>query len=233
MNEIYKKEDENRPSPLQIAVLISNKGTGSNLQAVIDAIGKNELNANISAVVSDKSDAKGIERAKKHDLLWIVKELKDRKSIESRNRYGEGLAIFLNDMRAQVAILAGFATILSPSYFEKFKGITINIHPGLIPDRKDEPWRFPDGTPAPWNQGLMTDKAVGDFIGMQYAGSTIHVVTQEPDFGPVLERIVIYTQPEDTIDSLYSRLKLEEHKGLIRALQNPRKIFQLAEHVKK
>lgn len=236
MTEAYKDsctEGEEKTSPLQLAVLISNKGTGSNLQAVIDAIGKNELNANIAAVVSDKADAKGLERARRHDLLWIVKNLHDRKSEESRNYYGEDLANYLNGQGVDVAILAGFMTILPHSYFETFQGVTINIHPGLIPDKKDEPWHFPDGTVAPWNQGMMTEKAVANFIGMQYAGSTIHIVTAEADFGPVLERVILYTQPDDIVDSLYSRLKQEEHKALIRSLQNPQRIFQLAEQVKK
>lgn len=221
-------EHEERPRTVQLAVLISNKGTGSNLQAVIDARERKEINCDVALVVSDRPGAMGLERAEKHNIPWMVRELKKRKEQSARDAYGKELADLLNNKDIKVVVLAGFMTILSRSYFETFQGITINVHPGLIPDDKDEPYRFPDETDAPWNQGLMTEKAVENFLGLHYAGSTIHVATEEADFGPVLERVVIPTQPNDTVDTLYSRLKLEEHRGLIRILQNPAEIFEKA-----
>lgn len=200
----------------RLAVLISNKGTGTNLQAIIDAKNRRELDVDIAMVISDKEDAKGIERAINNQIPYAIKQLKDK---SRREEYGKELGAFLNEHEVEVAVLAGFMTILPLSYFETFKGVTINIHPGLVPDTQDSVFYFSDGTPAPWNRGLMTDNAVNNFLGLRYAGSTIHVVTQETDFGPVLERRVIPVLPNDTVDTLYDRLKKEEHAGLINALQ--------------
>lgn len=200
----------------RLAVLISNKGTGTNLQAIIDAKNRRELDVDIAMVISDKQDAKGIQRAIDNQIPHTIKQLEDK---SKREEYGKELGGFLNEHRVEVAVLAGFMTILPPSYFETFKGVTLNIHPGLVPDTQDSVFYFPDGTEAPWNRGFMTEKAVKNFLGLRYAGSTIHIVTKETDFGPVLERRVIPVLPSDTVDRLYDRLKKEEHAGLINALR--------------
>lgn len=204
--------------PLRLAVLISNKGTGTNLQAIIDAIETHKINCQIGLVVSDKPDAKGLEKAVKHQIPWEVRELIDRKNPIKREEYGRALADRLNQEGIETVVMAGFMTILAPSYFQNFKGKTLNIHPGLIPDKPDELWHFPDGSKAPWNRGLMTERAVANFLGGKYAGSTIHIATPEADFGPVLERVLENVREDDTVDTLYGRLKLKEHQGLIRSL---------------
>lgn len=198
-----------------IAVLISNKGTGSNLKSLIEAKKQKKLKSTIALVVSDKEDASGAEHAIKNKIPYRVLSLKDK---SKRHDYGIDLANLLNHHNISIVVLAGFMTILPPSYFFTFKGLTLNIHPGVIPDQKNKLYRFPDGAKAPWNQGLMTNNAVQKFLGMKYAGSTIHVVTQEADFGPVLDRRIIKTKKDDTVESLYTRLKQEEHKGLIKSI---------------
>ncbi|MCL5438682.1 MAG: hypothetical protein M1268_01695 [Patescibacteria group bacterium] len=220
------KEQEEKAKPVQLAVLISNKGTGTNLQAVIDAIEDRSINASIAIVVSDKPDAKGFERVKNRNIPKGV--ISFNRSTQTRKAYGADLGITLNRYGTQIAILAGFSTVLPHSYFETFNGITINIHPGLLPDKEDGQYLFPDGSPAPWNKGLMTNDAVKNFIGLKYAGSTWHIVTEEADTGPVLQRVVVETQPEDTVETLYSRLKRAEHKGLIEILKNPQRIMNSA-----
>lgn len=200
---------------IKLAVLISNKGTGSNLQAIIDAVKSNKLKAAISVVISDQQNAKGLERAKNNTIKTEILVLKDRKSRLARDRFAKKLAELLNKYSIDAAVFAGFGTIVSDPYFSLFKGISINVHPGLVPD----PWKFTDGTPAPWNRGLMTEKAVANFLRLSYAGSTIHVVTREPDFGPVLKRVVVKVKKNDTVESLYQRLKPAEHKGLIATLK--------------
>lgn len=200
----------------QLAVLISNKGTGSNLKAIINAKKEKKIPATISLVVSDRKDAQGLQHAIDNNIPYIVKQLKDK---SKRDSYGKDLAEILNSYHITTAILAGFMTILPTSYFTTFRGITLNIHPGLIPDDKKKPFRFPDGTVAPWNQGIMTEKAVENFLRYRYAGSTVHIVTQEADFGPVLERRIIKTKRNDTVQTLYARLKKEEHKGLVKSIK--------------
>lgn len=218
------------PQAVKLAVLISNQGTGTNLQAIIDAIGSGDLKAQIGLVISDKPDAKGLDRAKNNQIQNEVRELRNHKDSVKRDVYSRELAEYFNQNGIQVVVLAGFMTILSPSFLETFKGVTINIHPGAIPYAKDRPYLTPDGKESPWNQKMMTDDAVQVFIdrGLKYAVSTVHVVTGEPDFGPVLERGMVEIKPEDTVGTLYSRLKLEEHAALIRTLKNPARIFERA-----
>lgn len=208
---IIKKRDGER-----IAVLISNRGTGSNLKAIIDAKKEGTIKVAVDLVVSDKKDALGLNHAVNNNIPHVVKPFDKNKN---RDDYGKELGELLNSNGITIAVMAGFATILPPSYFNTFKGVTVNIHPGLIPDEKDKPFLFPDGTKAPWNQGLITENAVANFIGKKFAGSTIHLATQEADFGPILTRKIIKTMPNDTVDSLYQRLKKEEHKGLIQSIQ--------------
>lgn len=200
---------------LNLAFLISNKGTGSNLQAGIDAIADGKLNANIKLVVSDQPDALGLERARRYKIPTYVHR---RQDFATRNEYGLFLADLLNDNDVNISVLAGFATILPPSYFQIFRGLTINIHPGLVPDHDNEPVIFPDGTIAPWNKGMLTDQAVKNFLGMKYAGSTWHIATEQADFGPVLQRVIVDVSPDDTVESLYGRLKVQEHAALIDVL---------------
>lgn len=198
-----------------IAVFISNKGTGSNLKALIDAKKQKKLKGTIRLVISDKQDAKGLAYATTNNIPYMVMPLNDK---TKRHEYGIELANILNQKNISIVVFAGFMTILPSSYFSLFKGLTLNIHPGVIPDQKNKPFRFPDGSKAPWNQGLMTTTAVANFLKYKYAGSTIHVVTQEADFGPVLERRIIKTTSKDTIDTLYARLKKEEQKALISSI---------------
>ncbi|HLD01866.1 MAG TPA: formyltransferase family protein [Patescibacteria group bacterium] len=205
---------------LRLAVLISDKGQGSTLQAIIQAIEQKMLDATIVLVISDKPGAKGLERAKKQGITTFLHELYDKTSSSKREKYSKVLASLLNKKNIQIAVLAGFSTILAPSFLTTFKGKTLNIHPGLIPDRKDEQIRFPDGTIAPWNKGLMTEKAVERFLNLSYSGSTIHLVTEDADFGPVLQRVFENVNKNDTVETLYERLKAREHEGIILALQD-------------
>lgn len=203
--------------PINLAVLISNKGAGSNLAAIIKAIKNKKLSAKIQIVISDREQARGLILAKNARIPTLVQPF--IKTHQSRDEYGKNLAMLLNKNGINIAILAGFMTILPKTYFETFTGITINIHPGLIPDNKSDPFLFPDKTKAPWNQGLSHEKAVSNFLNCTYAGSTIHGVTQEADYGPVLKRCITKVKKNDTVETLYKRLKKREHYALIATLR--------------
>lgn len=213
----------NSPKLTKLAVLISNKGTGTNLQAVIDAIVQRKINCQIAIVISDRSNALGLKRAQRHNIPSKIIQYESGKM--NRDTYGKKLGRFLNGTGAEIAILAGFSTILPLSYFETFNGVTINTHPGLIPDREEGIFYFPDGSVAPWNKGLMTDEAVKNFLGLKYAGSTWHVATVKADSGPVLKRVIVQVELEDMLETLYARLKVAEHRGLIEILKNPPRIL--------
>lgn len=205
--------------PKNIACLISNKGQGSNLKAVIEAAEAGTIDHKVALVVSDKPDAAGLSIAEMAGIPSTVRMLSDRKDPAQRDLYSLEIARLLNLNFIDITIFAGWMTILTQPFFDEYGKICLNIHPGLIPDRKDVTFKFPDGSPAPWNQGLMTEKAVANFRGLKYAGSTIHIVTPTPDFGPVLERVVIEKDVEEEVDTIYPRLKVAEHQGLVKSLQ--------------
>ncbi len=224
------------PSALKIAVLISNKGRGSNLNAIVEASKRGKLpGVNLGLVVSDKDDALGLNIARMHEIPEEVRPFYRKQYADDgafaagRDEYGTTLAFMLNREGVQIAVMAGFMTVLPQVYLDVFKGVTINIHPGFVPDNPDVPITYLDGiTRIPWNKGLMAEKAVENFVGKPRAFSTIHIVTSDPDFGPVLERAWVEVGKDETTSQIYDRLKRAEHVALIAALNG----HKLREHLK-
>ena len=203
-----------------IAILISNKGTGTNLQAIIDAVERGEIKGNITVVVSNTSKAHGLVRAKKYNIPTEIFGWKRYEKLgKTRREYSKYLAKLLKKYNPDLVVFAGWILILTQEFFEEFPNV-INIHPGLIPDIPGERVKFPDGTQAPINEEMHTDDAISSFLKNKhkFAGSTIHFVTKNVDWGPVVFRDFEKIKPGDTVDSLYSRLKKKEHKMLIRAI---------------
>lgn len=198
-----------------IGVLVSNKGTGSNLKAIIDAGFKVKL------VIADREEAAGIEISKKNKIpseIIPYKKPEELSSEEYRDNYSKEVASILNKYKINFAILAGFNRILTKPYFENFKEKTINIHPGAVPENENE-IIVHRGMEIPWNQGMLTDMAVANFLPLKYASSTVHIVTEKADFGLVLKRAFVKVKKNDTVETLYSRLKKAEHKALIGVLK--------------
>src|SRR3989344_6755744 len=163
---------------MKLVVLISNAGTGTNLQAIIDGVEAKKINAEISAVVSDKVDAPGLERARKHSVHIEICSKK------------EDLLPLLQKLSPDFVCLAGWKQIILDEVITAFPYKILNLHPGLIPNRTDETTNNPDGSPALWNKGLLAEKAIQNFLNQKstFAGSSIHFLTLEFDFGPVLGR---------------------------------------------
>ncbi|MEX0616569.1 MAG: formyltransferase family protein [Candidatus Woykebacteria bacterium] len=204
-----------------IAILISDKGTGTNLQAIIDLCEKDEIKGQICVVVSNTSNALGLERAKKHKIPAEVFGWSHYKEAgKGRNEYTKDLAGLLKDKyNPDLVVLAGWILILTKEFFEIFPNV-LNIHPGLIPDKAGSKVYFPDGREAPTNEEIHTDDAISAFLegGYQYAGSTIHFVTPSVDWGPVVFRDFEKIEKDDTVDTLYTRLKKKEHAILIKTV---------------
>src|SRR3990167_1855599 len=193
----------------KLAVLISTVGTGSNLQAIIDAIEAKKLNAEIAIVISDSKEALGIKRAKKHSLKIAICPKK------------EDLLPILEAIKPDYIVLAGWKQIVSDELIYKFQNRILNLHPGLVPQTIKGNVKNPDGTRALWNRGLLADKAIQNFLDQKstYAGSTIHFLSKEFDFGKVLKRGFVKVHKNDTVETLYGRLKKEEHKIYVESLQ--------------
>ena len=181
---------------MKLVVLISNKGTGTNLQAIIDT------GANIVAVVSDTEEALGLERARRANIPIEICKKK------------EELLPLLRRLESDLICLAGWKQMIMDDVILNFKLKIINLHPGLIPDTKDGVVLCPDGTEGLWNKGLLTTKAIQNFLDKKatYAGSSLHYLTLDFDFGPVIARCFEKIEADDTVETLYARLKVQEHK---------------------
>ena len=192
----------------RIVVLISNKGTGTNLQAIIDGVESGQINAQVVAVISDTEEALGLQRAKKHHLPIEICPKK------------EDLIFLLKNLNPDYICLAGWKQIILDEVIDTFPNRILNTHPGLIPDTIDGVVNNPDDTDALWNRGKMTDKAIQNFFDNKatYAGCTNHFLSYEFDFGPVLGRCFEKILPNDTVDSLYTRLKKKENDLYVKVL---------------
>jgi phosphoribosylglycinamide formyltransferase-1 len=193
---------------MKIAILISNVGTGTNLQAIINGVDSSKIRGPIICVISDKIDAPGLERAKKHNLPI---EICPRK---------EDLLPLLKKLQPDYVCLAGWKQIILDEVILAFPNKILNLHPGLIPDTVDGVAKNPDDTDGLWNKGLLTDKAIANFLNHKatFAGSSIHFLTLNFDFGSVLGRTFEKILPNDTVDSLYKRLKIKENQLYVEVL---------------
>ena len=195
----------------RLVVLISNAGTGTNLKAIIDGIKEGRINGEIIAVISDKVEALGLEHAK---LTGLPIEICSTK---------EALLPLLQKLNPDFICLAGWKQIILDEVIIAFPNKILNLHPGLIPDTenvKDNSVQNPDGTQALWNKGKLTEKAIQNFLDQKatYAGSSIHYLTLNFDFGPVLGRTFEKIEEKDNVESLYSRLKRKENALYIEVL---------------
>jgi len=197
---------------LRIAVLVS--GSGSNLQALIDAIeGKQLLGVEIALVVSNKADAHGLQRALKHRLPALYLPWRERAEAEAK------LTVLLNLFRTDLIVLAGWLRIFSADFITQFSGRIINLHPSLIPDAGvGSSFTTRDGSVIPVFRGLHAVRQALD-AGVKVTGSTVHYVTPEVDAGPVICREEVAVEEGDTEESLHERLKLVEHRLVVEAVK--------------
>ena len=174
----------------RIGVLVS--GRGSNLQALIEAIGLGELKADIAVVISNVPGVAALDRATAAGIETLVMPHRDW---PSREAYDEALAAALHAKGCELVCLAGFMRRLSARFLEVFAGPVLNVHPSLLP-------AFP-GLDGP-GQALAH--------GVKVAGCTVHLVTPELDAGPIVAQAAVPVLPADTHDSLVARILVEEHR---------------------
>jgi len=182
---------------LPIGVLIS--GSGTNLQAIIDAIEEKRLDAVIRVVISNREDAFGLVRARKHH---IPTEVLDHRKFSSREAYDEALVGILQRRQVELVILAGFMRLLSPVFVKAFSNRIMNIHPALLP-------AFP---------GLHVQRKAVEH-GVRFSGCTVHFVNEGCDEGPIIIQAVVPVFPDDTEESLSARILKEEHRIYPRAIE--------------
>jgi len=174
---------------LNIVVLVS--GRGSNLQAIIDSIDAGGLPAKILCVISDKPDAFGLERAKKHGIETIPLEYK---RFKNKDDYEKELLKILKDKGPDLICLAGYMRIVGKGLISAFRHKIINIHPALLPS-------FP---------GLDSQKQALEY-GVKVSGCTVHFVDEGCDTGPVILQKTVTVLENDTEGSLSARILEKEH----------------------
>ena len=180
-----------------LGVLIS--GSGTNLQAIIDAVEAKRLDAAIRVVISNRADAYGLVRAKKHNL---PAETLEHKKFSSREAFDRALVDILQARSVELVVLAGFMRLLSPVLVKAFSNRIMNIHPSLLPS-------FP---------GLHGQRQAVDY-GVRVSGCTVHFVNEECDQGPVIIQAVVPVFAKDTEESLGARILKHEHRIYPRAIQ--------------
>lgn len=174
----------------RIVVLIS--GSGTNLQAIIDACKSTDYPGTVVGVVSNKSDAYGLTRAQNADIATIALS---HKEFESREGYDQALIAKIDQFHPDVIVLAGFMRILTPEFVQHYQGKLLNIHPSLLPKY----------------QGLNTHQRAID-AGDKEHGVSVHFVTEELDGGPVILQAKVPVFDGDTSDDLAERVHEQEHR---------------------
>jgi len=213
------QEQDNQKTLLRIAVFIS--GTGSNLQALIDAIESRLLSGvEIVLVVSNKASAQGLQRAFDHKLPAIYLPWKPREEAEAR-----ALAL-MKLFRVDLIVLAGWLRIFSSDFIAQFPHRMINLHPALLPDDGADTYITSDGTVIPALRGLhVVERAIE--ANLKITGSTVHYVIPEVDAGPVISRTEVPIRADDTEVTLQERLKEREHQLVVEAVREIAQSFQI------
>lgn len=189
-------------SPLKLAVFIS--GSGSNLQALIDACRMPDFPARIALVFSNKADAYGLERARQ---AGIPTETLSHRDFSSREDYDRAILGILGRYEVDLICLAGFMRIVTPVLIRPWEGKIINTHPALLPRHGGE-GMF----------GHHVHEAVLE-SGDSESGPSIHFVTADVDCGPVILQARVPVLPGDTPDTLAARVLAEEHKAYPEAVR--------------
>ncbi len=183
---------------VKICVLIS--GTGSNLQALIDARESGRLDIEIIHVISNVADAPGLERARSHGIQTSILE---HGAFVDRAAFDHALSLLASAGEPELVVLAGFMRIIGPAMLAPFDGRMINLHPSLLPLYK----------------GTSTYQRALD-AGDARHGASIHFVTDQLDGGPVISQVVIPIVPGDDAGSLAARLAPMEHRLVVATVEH-------------
>ena len=174
----------------RILVLIS--GSGTNLQAIIDAAASDDYPGEVVGVISNKADAYGLTRAANANIATATLSHKD---FACRETYDQALILAIDEFKPDVIVLAGFMRILTPAFVQHYQGKLLNIHPSLLPKY----------------QGLNTHQRAID-AGDEEHGVSVHFVTEELDGGPVILQAKVPVFDGDTPDDLAARVHEQEHR---------------------
>jgi phosphoribosylglycinamide formyltransferase-1 len=183
--------------PLRVGVLLS--GSGTNLQALIDAIAAGRLDARIAVVISNDPAAQGLVRAGRHGIPAVTVPHGD---FPTRPAFDAKVVELLRAHDVELVVLAGFMRLVTPVLLGAFPSRVLNIHPALLP-------AFP---------GLHAERQALAY-GARVTGVTVHFVDEQTDHGPILLQVAVPILPDDDEERLHARVQRQEHLAYPRAIQ--------------
>lgn len=186
------------PNPVRLGVLVS--GTGSNLQAILDAIGARTLNATVRCVISNKPGVLALTRAQQAGVPALTIPSKD---FPNREGFDRALVSALREAEVDWVVLAGFMRLLTPTFLAAYPGRIINIHPSLLP-------AFPGVDAA--QQALA--------YGVKITGCTVHFVDQGIDSGKIIAQRAVPVEAGDDLATLGARIHAAEHELFVAVLRD-------------
>jgi formyltetrahydrofolate-dependent phosphoribosylglycinamide formyltransferase len=182
-----------RDPAARLVVLIS--GSGTNLQALLDACGDPAYGASVVAVGADRDGIEGLARAAKHDVPTFVERVTDH---PQRADWDRALTASCSAYRPDLVVSAGFLKLVGPAFLAAFGGRYVNTHNALLP-------AFP-GIHGP-RDALA--------YGVKVAGATLHFVDDGVDTGPIIAQVAVPVRDDDTDESLTERIKVAERRQLV------------------
>jgi len=178
------------PTPLKLGILVS--GSGTNLQAIIDAIESDVLDARIEVVISNRETARGLDRARNHgiDALFL-----DPARFNSPHDYNLALRNELQSREVDLVVMAGYMKLLGTAVLDAYPNQVLNLHPALLPS-------FPGAN------------GMGDAFdyGVKVTGITVHFANEVFDEGPIIAQEAVCIAEDDTLESLEAKIHEAEHR---------------------
>jgi len=177
-------------SALALGVLVS--GSGTNLQAIIDAIDAGELDATVSVVISNRETARGLDRARHHGIEAVFL---DPCAFNSPHDYNVALRDELQAREVELVVMAGYMKLLGKAVLDAYPNQVLNLHPALLPS-------FPGAN------------GIGDAFsyGVKVTGITVHFANEVFDEGPIIAQQVVRIDEADTVESLEAKIHEAEHR---------------------
>ncbi|MFS0886505.1 phosphoribosylglycinamide formyltransferase [Aeromicrobium sp. 179-A 4D2 NHS] len=182
-----------RPEPARLVVLVS--GSGTNLQALIDAAADPAYGAQVVAVGADRHDIEGLRRAERRGIPTFVERVGDH---PDRAAWDEALTRAVEAHRPDLVVLAGFMKLAGPAFLARFGGRTVNTHPALSPS-------FP---------GMRGPQDALEY-GVRITGATLFVVDAGVDTGPIVAQVAVPVEDDDDVEALHERIKTSERAMLV------------------
>jgi phosphoribosylglycinamide formyltransferase 1 len=190
--------------PLPVGILLSGKGRGSNMQAIVDAAREGHVPAQVVLVVSTSPGAPALERAK---ALGVSTCLVPAADYPTQEALDADLAAVFEEAGAELICLAGYMRLLGPVFLDRFPGRVVNIHPALLPAFGGQGF-----------YGRRVHEAVLE-SGARVSGVTVHLVDEEYDHGPIIIQSVVPVEQDDTVETLSARVLAEEHRTYVEAVR--------------